>query len=46
MFPVYLECRGNDADNAKNGARQVLGVVAREWFNHPKLTMEEKYTNC
>lgn len=43
--PVYLECRGNDADNARNGATQVLGVIAREWFNHPKLTMEEKYTS-
>ena len=42
---VYLECRADDARSAKEGAMEVLSRISRDWFNHPKLTMEDKYSN-
>lgn len=43
MILVYLECRSDEAEGAKQGAASVLKMVAGEWFNHPKLMIEDKY---
>ena len=43
FVPVYLECQSKDPENASKGAAEALKFVALEWFNDPRLAIEQKY---
>ena len=43
---VYLECRAKHQKAAKDGALDMLKYLSTEWFNDPKLLIENRYRDA